>query len=138
MLTDYQEITEDLNDFELKEVLPLVIKGFKTRMKKGQIGKSNSVTSATICRGVNRKLEIMIQKYTLQPVKLRKMIGVIRQMNYIPALCSCSSGYYVAETMSELDSCIQSLEERIRQQNRVLDALKKQKKVITADLKKDV
>ena len=122
MLTGFEIITEDLNPFEEKEVLPLIVAGLRSK-----IGKDKAVTSSHICKA----LEGRFGKYELNPVKLRKIISTIRINGILQGLCSNSKGYYLAETEQELQECIDSLSERLRQQQMVVDALEVQYKFKT-------
>jgi hypothetical protein len=122
MLTGFEIITEDLNPFEEKEVLPLIVAGLRSKK-----GKSQAVTSSYICKA----LEGRFGKYKLNPVKLRKIISTIRINGILQGLCSNSKGYYLAETDEELQECIDSLSERLRQQQIVVDALEVQYKFKT-------
>ena len=54
------------------------------------------------------------------------MINFIRVTNQLPALCSCSTGYFVATNKFELQECIISLKQRIKAQVDVLNALETQ------------
>ena len=122
MLIDFENITEDLTTFEKDEVIRHVVLGFKKKIESGQTGKQHAVDSGRICEGVNRR----VSGYTLTPVKLRKMIGAIRQLGLVECLCSSSKGYYVADTMGEMRDTVESLSQRIRQIERVRDALNDQ------------
>jgi len=116
MLTGFEKITEDLNQFEEQEVLPLIVAGLRSK-----IGKSKAITGTEICNKMN--LSGRLRGYKLNPVKLRKIISRIRVKGIISALCSSSKGYFVADTLKELETCLKSLSERLRQQQMVVDVL---------------
>ena len=116
MLTGFEKITEDLNQYEEQEVLPLIVAGLRSK-----IGKSKAITGTEICNKMN--LSGRLRGYKLNPVKLGKMISRIRVKGIISALCSSSKGYFVADTLEELEACLKSLSERLRQQQMVVDAL---------------
>jgi hypothetical protein len=122
MLTGFEIITEDFSPFEEQEVLPLIVAGLRSKK-----GKDKAVTSSHICKA----LEGRFGKYKLNPVKLRKIISTIRINGILQGLCSNSKGYYLAETEQELQECIDSLSERLRQQQMVVDALEVQYKFKT-------
>ncbi len=86
-----------------------------------KIGKSKAITGTEICNKMN--LSGRLKSYKLTPVKLRKIISRIRVKGIISALCSSSKGYFVADTLEELETCLKSLSERLRQQQMVVDAL---------------
>ena len=109
MIKGFETITADLSDDELNMV-QIVIKGLKVKH-----GKDKAVTGAVICKALN-----------INGVRLRKMINYIRINNLIPALCSSSKGYFVANNINELEDYIISLKQRIKAQVDVLNALERQ------------
>lgn len=116
MLLNFEEITEDLNDFEVTAVIPLICSGLKN-----YIGKENAISGSTIIKRINDKY--LLGKYKLNSVKLRKIISAIRLRGDLLYICSSSKGYYIAKNNEELDNCIESLEQRISQQQKVVNAL---------------
>tara|TARA_R100000654_G_scaffold75110_1_gene111282 strand:+ start:2245 stop:2625 length:381 start_codon:yes stop_codon:yes gene_type:complete len=121
MLKSFEELTYELTDYEKETVLPTLVKGLMR-----YIGKENAISGTEICKRLNA--EQYFGKYKLQPTRLRKIIGAIRLSGKIMFLCSSSKGYYVAATNVELDDCIESLEQRVAQQIKVIDALLWQRK----------
>jgi len=99
------------------------------KYRKGEIGKEHAVKNAKIRSAINRAMEINQQRYRLKEVKLRKMMSIIRTQGLVLFLCSSSKGYYIARTKDEVLECIHSLEQRIRTQQEVVDALKKQSQI---------
>lgn len=116
MLIDFEKITEDLNDKERFGVLPLIVKGISNYK-----GKANAIPGSVIIKRLNESGKL--GNYKLNAVKLRKIIQCIRINGLVNNLCSCSKGYYVASNLEELDNCIDSLEQRISQQELVVKAL---------------
>jgi len=116
MLINFEEITEDLNDYEIKKILPLIANGLLNYK-----GKQNAISGSLICKRFNERNSNI--KYKLNPVKLRKIISCIRLRGDVMHLCSNSKGYYIAKDINELDDCIESLEQRISQQMRVVKSL---------------
>lgn len=109
MIKGFEEITQELNEEELN-LVPTVVKGLMTKQ-----GKAKAVTSTVICKALN-----------INGPRLRKIINHIRINNLLPALCSSSTGYYVATNMEEINDYIISLKQRIKAQVDVLNALEKQ------------
>lgn len=116
MLQGFEEITKDLNDFEINKVIHLIALGISTK-----IGKDKAISSSKICAAINNRKDL--DGYKLTPVKLRKIMQAIRLSGKIMYLCSNSKGYYVAASSNELDDCIESLEQRVSQQQRVIDSM---------------
>lgn len=119
MLTGFEKITEDLTTFEKEQALPLIVAGLRSK-----VGQGMAVTSGYICERMNDSGKL--GKYKLSPVKLRKIISFIRVLGLIEGLCSTSKGYFRANTHQELESCLESLKQRIRQQQEVVTALDNQ------------
>ena len=112
MINGFEEQTHDLTDKEL-ELVGVIIKGLSNK-----IGKDKAITGAKICKAMD-----------LVGPRLRKIINHIRIYNLLPALCSSSNGYFVADNLNELEEYIVSLKQRISAQIRVLHALEKQDQV---------
>lgn len=126
MLTMYEQLTKDLNEFELDVVVPIIVKGFRSKVKNGHVGEEYAVKNQDIRKGVDKALASMGHDYKLNDIKCRKAIGAVRKLGLIDRLCSSGKGYFVAKNDDELNRCIESLEQRIRNQQFVLDALKGQ------------
>ena len=109
MINDFENITFELTEDELNKV-PLIIKGISLRK-----GKEMAVSGSVIC-----------DKMNLKGARLRKLINYIRVKNLHYGLCSCSKGYYTANTLEALEGCIISLRQRISSQVKVLNALEGQ------------
>ena len=120
MIEGFENITAELSDQEIREILPLVIGGLRKR-----IGKENSITGSTIVRKLNSFCMSKGIDYKLTGVRLRKMINYIRIRGTLLALCSTSKGYFIAANKSELEDCIESQKQRIRAQQMVVDSLER-------------
>ena len=58
--------------------------------------------------------------------RLRKLINHIRITNQLPGLCSCKNGYFIADSLKEIEDYIISLKQRIKSQVDVLNSIEKQ------------
>ncbi len=116
MLIGFEKITEDLTDFEQRQALPLIVGGLRSKL-----GKERAITGTEICRKVNESGRL--GSYKLTSVKLRKMISYIRCNNLLSGVLSSSRGYYVANSQEEYYNCLESLKQRLRQQELAVDAL---------------
>ena len=126
MLKNFEEITKDLQAYETKVVMPLIAKGMNQK-----IGKENAISGNKICDSMNKSG--LLHNYKLNPVRLRKIMGALRLTGKVMYLCSGKNGYYIAGTTLELDDCIESLEQRVAQQQRVIDAMIWQRKQLPAN-----
>jgi hypothetical protein len=114
MLKNYEEITKELNDYEKTTIYPLIIAGLQRHQ-----GKDKAITGVAICKAINNKLP----GAKLNGVRLRKIIQAIRMTGDLFNVCSTSKGYFVAATQNEIDDCIESLQQRIDQQQKIVNAL---------------
>tara|TARA_Y100001938_G_scaffold130211_1_gene185976 strand:+ start:7021 stop:7440 length:420 start_codon:yes stop_codon:yes gene_type:complete len=116
-LKGFESITQELNAFEKRIIVPLMVRGLSK-----YIGKDNAINNAAICNKVNSHKDVKYD-YKLTNVKCRKVIQYIRLKNLIEGLCSCHKGYYVAANLGEIKECIDSLTQRLNIQKKVRDGL---------------
>lgn len=124
MITNFEQITKEISGFETRVVMPLVVEMLKTK-----IGKGKATPNHQILQTVNFLLHPGIGagcKNIISAARLRKVIGAIRVIGSIKGLCANSQGYFVAETHEEFLRCIVSLNERIKSQSIVMEAMKEQ------------
>lgn len=106
MVTNFEEITNDLTQEELK-VVELLLKGFAGRKKENPIKGPEAVES--INKFIVDKPEYNGYRFT-EP-RLRKCCNYIRVKSLLP-LVATAKGYYVSYDKEEIKSQIQSLEDR--------------------------
>lgn len=103
MITNFESITVELSDDEMKMV-DVVVSRFKQKP-----GKDNIVTNQQILTGLNNAFGL-----NLSEPRIRKIVQYIRINNILPGLIGVSRGYYYTENVDEIESWIQSMEERER------------------------
>lgn len=116
MITNFEHITYELDDYELK-LLPNIVKRLKLK-----IGKQSAVTSSSAVKAFKQA------GYKMDAARWRKIIHYIRVNNLVPFLISTSKGYYIATTEHEVRQYLTSLKERINSITTVYDALEYQLK----------
>ena len=116
-LTNFEEITYELDEYEIENLLPLVVLGIKTKK-----GKENSITGASIIEKLKER------DLKINGARLRKIIQYIRLNNLVYNLVSSKKGYYVAVTEEEVLSYILSLKQRIQSMTATYDAMEYQYK----------
>ena len=114
-ITNFSEITHELNDYELRTLLPIIVSGLKTK-----IGKDKAVTNKYICKILKDK------GYKITDSRLRKIIHHIRANGYVACLIATSKGYYVSLDNNEIKEYIKSLEERANSILYIKSSLEKQ------------
>ena len=102
MINGFEKETEDLSEYELTELLPILLKHLPRK-----IGIENAITGAAIRKGIRLNLD-----YIIGGARLRKLINYIRKNDLIPHLVASSKGYYVACSNTEIERFIESLKQR--------------------------
>lgn len=125
MVTNFEEYTTELNEYERTKLLPIVSSFFKVH-----VGQNNPITNAAI-------REILAEHgHDVSAITVRKMVNVIRRSAIIPFLVSSSKGYYVAETVAQISGCIDSLQGREEAIRAVKEALMNQREEMREQMKK--
>ena len=114
MITNFENITYELTQYEQETLLPLLVKGFKLK-----IGKANAITSKEIIARLTKG------GYNINGARTRKLVHHIRINGLVPRLMATSSGYYITNDKEELKTYLTSLKERISAIGSVLHALEK-------------
>lgn len=122
MLKGFTSETAPLTEYEEKTLLPLVLRGLKTK-----IGKGNAVTNRTIVQRLN------IAGYTVTEPRIRKIINHIRMTDLLPGLIATSGGYFLATSEAELLDYEQSLIGREDAIKQVRLAIARQRRILYND-----
>ena len=117
MVTNFETITEELSDDEVK-LIPILISGFKTHYKV------NPIKAPDIISAINAKRDTYNLKAKFTEPRLRKCCNYIRSNGLIP-LIATSNGYYVSFDKEEISSQITSLIERSNSILKSAEGLKK-------------
>jgi len=115
MITNFEEITKELNAFE-KRLLPLLIKGFSAH------SKNDPIKAPEIIKLLNSQKVLFGLEYKVTQARLRKMINFIRCNSLLPVI-GTSKGYYVSNNRIEIEKQVQSLRERADAINAAADGL---------------
>jgi hypothetical protein len=117
MVTNFETITEELSDDEVK-LIPILISGFKTHFK------ANPIKAPDIITAINARRNTYNLKTKFTEPRLRKCCNYIRSNGLIP-LIATSNGYYVSFDKEEINSQITSLIERSNSILKSAEGLKK-------------
>lgn len=101
MIKGFEEYTKPLTEFE-KECKPTVVK-----MLKLATGKEKAIKNITLARFVEIEHEKKISS-----ARIRKIINHIRTNHEVSCLIASSKGYYIAETIEEIQDYLQGLYQR--------------------------
>jgi hypothetical protein len=104
MVTNFEDITEELSDEELF-LVEVIIRGLSKR------NKHNPLKSDEIVAIINKNKEKYKLKTKFTNVRLRKCCNYIRKNGLLP-LIATSKGYYVSTDKNEINKQIESLEQR--------------------------
>ena len=108
MLEGFEEITQELTVYEKETLLPKIVAGLCTKK-----GKSMAITNRLICEAMKAR------GFQVTGPRLRKIVNYIRTNGLLPGLIATSQGYYITESVEELDSYIHSLAGRASEINKV-------------------
>lgn len=122
MIKGFNSETAPLTEYEGNVLLPLVLRGLKTK-----IGKENAVTNRTIVQRLN------IAGYTVTEPRIRKLINHIRMTDLLPGLIATSGGYFLATSEAELLDYEQSLIGREDAIKQVRLAIARQRRILYND-----
>lgn len=111
MITNFEDITHELNEYEMS-LVAIVVLGF------GKYTIDNPIKSADAVKSMNAK------GYKMTGARLRKICNYIRCNSLLP-LIGTSSGYYVSDDVEVIQKQILSLRERARSINNCADGLQK-------------
>ena len=122
MIKGFNSETAPLTEYEENVLLPLVLRGLKTK-----IGKENAVTNRTIVQRLN------IAGYTVTEPRIRKLINHIRMTDLLPGLIATSGGYFLATSEAELLDYEESLIGREDAIKQVRLAIARQRRILYND-----
>ena len=122
MITNFENETHELNDYERDVLLPLLVKGLRTK-----VGKQNAVTNKQICKALKE------QGYKINDARVRKLVQYIRVNHIVHLVIATSKGYYLATTKDEVEKYIKSLTERLNAIQETRSAIVKQLNVENDD-----
>lgn len=117
MITNFEEITRELTEKEMK-FIPYLVAGFKKH------SKDDPIKAPVIVKKMNDYLDKKAIGLRLTQPRLRKCCNYIRTNGLIP-LIATSKGYYVSNDKEEIKNQIQSLQERARSINDCARGLEK-------------
>lgn len=124
MLRNFEQQTDELNEYETEQLLPVMIAGLRTKK-----GKAAAVTNRTIVTRLNAI------GYKLNDARCRKIINHIRCHDLIPGLIATSDGYFIAQNSSELIDYEESLLGRENAIKAVRLAIHRQRQILFGDVK---
>lgn len=116
MINGFETQTAELNDYEEKTLLPLMVKGLKSK-----IGKSRAITSSQMINGLKTK------GHKVDSSRIRKIIHHIRITGLVECLMATSKGYYISNDKKEIDNYIESLIQRAESIQRIANQLQHQR-----------
>lgn len=101
MIRNFEEFTDELNDYERTTLLPVMVACFKKH-----VGEENAIKSHQI------KSKMEEHGYEISDARIRKIVHTIRQHSLVSCLVATSKGYFVADKVSQVSDFIDSLQGR--------------------------
>lgn len=115
MINGFEEQTSDLDGYDKSILVPAMVRGLKTK-----IGKANAITNKAMVKAMES------HGYSINDVKVRKIINYIRNNDLVPCLIATSKGYYIGESLQEMEEYVQSLMQRESAIKQIRQAIRKQ------------
>ena len=101
MITTFETQTKPLNEYERETLLPIMV-----RCLAKHIGKSCAISNAQMCE------KMALYGYQIGEVRVRKIINHIRNNGLVECLIATGKGYYVTESIQEMEAYIESVKNR--------------------------
>ena len=101
MIITYETQTKPLTEYEKDALLPIMVKCLSKR-----IGKDKVITNAEMCA------KMAIYGYKIGETRVRKIINHIRNNGLVECLIATGKGYYVTESIEEMETYIESVKNR--------------------------
>ena len=114
MINGFEEQTIELQDSEM-EIVNILVKRFNQKK-----GKHFTISNPEIIKALEQHYNIL----TTEP-RIRKIVQYIRNENLLIGLIANSKGYYIADTKEEIQSWLNTMEQR---RNAIDNTIQKAKK----------
>lgn len=101
MITTFATQTKPLTEYEKDTLLPIMVKCLSKH-----IGRDKVITNVEMCA------KMTLYGYQLGETRVRKLINYIRNNNLIECLIATGKGYYVTESIEEMEAYIESVKNR--------------------------
>lgn len=102
MITNFEEITATLSTYERDMLVPVLSNFLKTR-----VGAKYAIRNKEICRIFTER-----GYQGLTESRVRKLINYIRLNGLVPHLIANSNGYFCATSIEQVETYIESLDQR--------------------------
>lgn len=110
MIQGFEEQTEELTQYEIEVLVPIMVKGLSTK-----IGQDNAITNSKI------RSRLKDKEMDITDSKIRKIINYIRVNKLIVNLLATSKGYFISNDPNEISRYKESL---IARANSILNLAK--------------
>lgn len=110
MIQGFEDQTEELTQYEIEVLVPLMVKGLSTK-----IGYNNAITNSKI------RSRLKDKEMNISDARIRKIINYIRVNKLIVNLLATSKGYFISNDPSEINKYKESL---IARANSILNLAK--------------
>lgn len=101
MITTFETQTKPLTEYEKDTLLPIMVKCLSKHISKDKV-----ITNAEMCA------KMAIYGYKIGETRVRKIINHIRNNGLVECLIATGKGYYVTESIEEMEAYIESVKNR--------------------------
>ena len=123
MIKGFEKETKPLTEYE-QEILPIIVKSLERH-----VGSEGAITNGEMSEGLEKH-----GYREISSARIRKIINYIRINSLIDCLMATNSGYFITQSITEMQEYIDSLDGRIDAIKEVRDAMIEQLKRLKAKL----
>ena len=98
MIQGFEDQTEELTQYEIEVLVPIMVKGLSTK-----IGQDNAITNSKI------RSRLKDKEMNISDARIRKIINYIRVNKLIINLLATSKGYFISNDPAEITRYKESL-----------------------------
>ena len=104
MITNFEDYTATLTTYERDMIVPMLTNELKTR-----VGAKNAIRNKELC-----KMFDTLGYQNITEARIRKCINYIRINGLVPHLIANSRGYFCATSVEQVETYIESLDQRAK------------------------
>ena len=132
MIHNFEEYTSKMTYEEKQFIFPEIIKILSLAIGKEKAVKCSDIINEIESFGIVTHIVVngkdVLKSIRTTPARVRHMIHVLRVSDTIPFLIATSQGYYISNDVEEINTYIQSIDDRIRSIYQIMKALRRQSK----------
>ena len=128
MITNFENFTSELNEFEVNNILPYIVDSWKRKIPDVDVINMKDMVAGLNSYLFKNKIGYFRKNnfykiYKMNEPRMRKFIHHIRVSGIVPNLIATSKGYFLTNKKNEIQKFINSCRERANSFDEVADAM---------------